>query len=75
VFLFFRRCICLLTKEEIKKKLEEDQSYTLPDDATDEDWDTYLEVKREMSGEEDADENNFDESEDNDEEEDTEEEL
>jgi len=48
--LFFRRCIGLLTKEEIKKNLEEDPSYTLPDDATDEEWDTYLEVKNEKGG-------------------------
>ena len=40
----------MLTKEELKKKLEEDPSYTLPDDATDEEWDAFLEVKNEKSG-------------------------
>lgn len=47
----------MLTKEEIKKKLEEDPSYTLPDDATDEEWDIYLEIKNEKGGnKEDKDE-------------------
>ena len=42
----------MITKEEIKKKLKEDPNFTLEDDATDEDWDLYFEVKDEM-GEED----------------------
>jgi len=39
-----------LTKEEIKINLQEDSSWTLPDDATDAEWDLYLEVKKEMAG-------------------------
>lgn len=39
----------MLTKEEIKKRLEEDSSWTLPDDVTDEEWDLYLAVKKEMA--------------------------
>ena len=48
----------MLTKEEIRKKLQEDPSYTLPDYATDEEWDIYLEVKNEgkKESEEDIDE-------------------
>lgn len=38
----------MITKEEIKKKLKEDPNFTLEDDATDEDWDLYFEVKDEM---------------------------
>ena len=54
-----------MTKEEIKKKLEEDPNWTLPDDATDEDWDVYLQVKDEMSGgKESTDEESWDEPED-----------
>jgi len=58
VFLNFRRWVCLLTKEEIIKKLQEDPSYTLPDEATDEEWDIYLEAKNEgkKENEEDIDE-------------------
>lgn len=40
----------MITKEEIQKKLKEDPNFTLPDDASDEDWDLYFEVKDEMSG-------------------------
>jgi len=39
----------MITKEEIRKKLEEDPSWTLPDNATDEEWDMYFEVKDEMN--------------------------
>ncbi len=39
----------MITKEEIRKKLEEDPSWTLPDNATDEEWDLYFEVKDEMN--------------------------
>ena len=48
----------MLTKEEIRKKLQEDPSYTLPDEATDEEWDIYLEVKNagKKDNEEDVDE-------------------
>lgn len=41
----------MITKEEIKKKLKEDPNFTLEDDATDEDWDLYFEVKDEMGEE------------------------
>ncbi|MFZ2663946.1 MAG: hypothetical protein WAX66_01115 [Patescibacteria group bacterium] len=64
-----------MTKEEIKKKLEEDQSYTLPDDATDEEWDTYLEVKNEKSGNIEEEKEEDDEFDQPDEEEEIEEEL
>ena len=40
----------MITKEEIRKKLEEDPNWTPSDDATDADWDLYFEVKDEMSG-------------------------
>jgi hypothetical protein len=40
----------MLTKEEIRRKLQEDPDWTLPDDASDEDWDLYFEVKDEMEG-------------------------
>jgi len=62
-----------LTKEEIKKKLEEDPSFTLSDDATDEEWDIYLEVKNEKGGVKDDDE--FDEENDLEDEEEVEEEI
>lgn len=52
VLIFIRRKLKMITKEEIKKKLKEDPNFTLEDDATDEDWDLYFEVKDEM-GEED----------------------
>lgn len=42
----------MITKEEIKKKLQEDPDWTLPDDAKDEDWDLYFQVKDEMGEEE-----------------------
>ena len=42
----------MLTKEEIKNKLQEDPDWTLPDDATDEEWDLYFEVKDSLGGEE-----------------------
>jgi hypothetical protein len=55
----------LLTKEEIKKKLEEDPSFTLPDDATDEEWDIYLDVKNDKGGVKDTeDEEELEEFED-----------
>jgi hypothetical protein len=41
----------MTTKEEIQKKLKEDPNFTLPDDASDEDWDLYFEVKDEMDTE------------------------
>ncbi|MBW6441895.1 hypothetical protein K0B04_03285 [Patescibacteria group bacterium] len=40
----------MIDKEEIKKKLQEDPDWTLPDDASDEDWDIYFEAKDEMVG-------------------------
>jgi len=46
---FFGRKV-FLTKEEIKNNLQEDSSWTLSDNATDADWDLYLEVKKEMTG-------------------------
>ena len=46
----------MITKEEIKKKLKEDPNFTLEDDATDEDWDLYFEVKDEMVEEDFPDE-------------------
>lgn len=58
----------MITKEEIKKKLQEDPEWTLPDDASDEDWDLYFQVKDEMGDEgesmdddswEDSDEESF----------------
>ncbi len=52
-----------MTKEEIKKKLEEDPNWTLPDDATDSDWDVYLEVKNEMTGSSDLEDSWEDEEE------------
>jgi hypothetical protein len=56
----------MLTKEDIRKKLQEDPDWTLPDDASDEDWDLYFEVKDEMDGvvqeeEEDEEEDSWDE--------------
>ena len=47
----------MITKEEIRKKLEEDPSWTLPDNATDEEWDLYFEVKDEMNTGDSTDEN------------------
>ena len=47
----------MITKEEIRKKLEEDPSWTLPDNATDEEWDMYFEVKDEMNTGDSTDEN------------------
>jgi len=55
-----------MTKEEIKKKLEEDPNWTLPDEATDEDWDTYFEAKEEMSGGVESEEDSWDKDEDSD---------
>lgn len=46
----------MITKEEIINKLKEDKNYTLPDDASDEDWDLYFEVKDEVSEENVSDE-------------------
>mgnify|MGYP001313696760 CR=1 FL=1 len=40
----------MINKEEIKKKLLEDPDWTLPDDASDEEWDLYFEAKDEMDG-------------------------
>lgn len=40
----------MLTREEIRKKLQEDPDWTLPDDASDEDWDIYFDVKDEIDG-------------------------
>jgi hypothetical protein len=65
----------LLTKEEIIKKLEEDQSYTLPDDATDEEWDIYLEIKNDKGGKQEDKDEDGDQPEEIDEEEEIEEEL
>lgn len=41
----------MLTREEIKNKLQEDPDWTLSDDATDEEWDLYFEVKDSLGGE------------------------
>ena len=58
----------MITKEEIKKKLQEDSEWTLPDDSSDEDWDLYFQVKDEIDEEqgtstddswEDTDEESF----------------
>jgi len=58
----------MITKEEIRKKLQEDSEWTLPDDASDEDWDLYFQVKDEIDEEqgstnsdswEDTDEESF----------------
>lgn len=57
----------MITKEEIRKKLEEDPSWTLPDNATDEEWDMYFEVKDEMNTGDSTDED-WGESSDEDEE-------
>jgi len=46
----------MITKEEIRKKLKEDPNFTLEDDASDEDWDLYFEVKDELSEEAGSDE-------------------
>jgi len=46
----------MITKEEIRKKLKEDPNFTLDDDASDEDWDLYFEVKDEISEETGSDE-------------------
>ena len=48
--LLFQGGNILLTKEEIKKNLLEDSSWTPSDGATDAEWDIYLEVKKEMTG-------------------------
>lgn len=60
----------MLTKEEIRKKLQEDPDWTLSDDASDEDWDLYFDVKDEMEGvnkdedeDDDDDEDSWDEDE------------
>ena len=53
----------MITKEEIKKKLQEDPDYTLPDDASDEDWDVYFEVKDEMREEEMKDDDSWEDDE------------
>ncbi len=53
----------MITKEEIQKKLKEDPNFTLPDDASDEDWDLYFEVKDEMSGDEVKDDDSWDDEE------------
>ena len=46
----------MITKEEIRNKLKEDPNFTLEDDASDEDWDLYFEVKDELSEEAVSDE-------------------
>ncbi|HPD74369.1 MAG TPA: hypothetical protein PLX95_03785 [bacterium] len=46
----------MITKEEIRKKLKEDPNFTLEDDASDEDWDLYFEVKDELNEEAVSDE-------------------
>lgn len=46
----------MITKDEIRKKLKEDPNFTLSDDASDEDWDLYFEVKDELSEENGTDE-------------------
>ena len=53
-----------MTKEDIKKRLEENPDWTLPDDATDEDWDLYFEVKDEMGVGEEVEDDSWDDSED-----------
>ena len=53
----------MTTKEEIQKKLKEDPNFTLPDDASDEDWDLYFEVKDEMSEEEVKDDDSWEDDE------------
>jgi len=53
----------MVTKEEIKSKLQEDPDYTLPDDASDEDWDVYFEVKDEMREEEMKDDDSWEDDE------------
>jgi hypothetical protein len=58
----------MLTREEIKKKLQEDPEWTLPDDASDEDWDLYFEVKDEMEGIDTDDDEDDDDSWEDDEE-------
>lgn len=54
----------MITKEEIRKKLQEDPEWSLSDDASDEDWDLYFEVKDEMDGTEtEEDDNSWDDDE------------
>ncbi len=54
----------MINKEEIRKKLKEDPNFTLEDDASDEDWDLYFEVKDELSEENFSDEEDSWEEED-----------
>ena len=58
----------MITKEEIKKKLKEDPNFTLEDNASDEEWDLYFEVKDEMSEENGTDSDGEDSWEDDSEE-------
>ncbi|MBU1130342.1 hypothetical protein KKE45_03420 [Patescibacteria group bacterium] len=38
----------MLTKDQIRKKLKIDSDYELPDSASDQEWDWYVEVKEEI---------------------------
>ncbi|MBU1088857.1 hypothetical protein KKC08_05745 [Patescibacteria group bacterium] len=38
----------MLTKDQIKKKLKSDSEYELPDSASDQEWDWYVEAKDEI---------------------------
>lgn len=45
----------MLTREEMKKKLQENPDWELPESASDEEWDLYYEVRQELNLDEDTD--------------------
>lgn len=50
----------MLTREEIKEKLQADPNYILPDDASEKEWDLYDEVVDELWEDGDDDDGNND---------------
>lgn len=57
----------MMTKDEIKQKLQENSDFTLPEGASDKEWDLFDEVWEELFGEDDIEDTYSLEAEDEDE--------